>query len=69
MFADREFEFKLPSGPVANMNFSVGFVGSILPPFQDLQFEHMALTVMLPLAMPVPGCIEIETSFVYEGSV
>ena len=64
MFAVPEFELMLPSGPVANMNFAAEFVGSILPPFQDLQFEHIALTVMLPFAMPEPGFTVIVTSFV-----
>ena len=64
MPAEREFEFMLPSGPVANMNFSAVFAGSILLPFQDLQFEHMALTIMLPFAMPVPGWTWMVTSFV-----
>ena len=64
MFADSEFEFMLPSGPIAKMNFAVGFVGSMLPPFHDLQFEHIALTVMLPFEMPLPGCTAIVTFFV-----
>jgi hypothetical protein len=64
MFADPEFELMLPSGPTANINFSAVLVGSIEPPFQDLQFEHMALTVMLPFEIPVPGWVVMVTLLV-----
>ena len=61
MPAVSDFVFRLPPGPVAYVNFAAVFLGSIEPPFHDLQLEHFALrVVVLPLIF-VPGCTLIET--------
>jgi hypothetical protein len=60
---------RLPPGPDAKRNLAAVFVGSIDPPFHDLQLWHNTLAVIIPFEIPLPRATVYVTLDVYDGSV
>jgi len=64
-----ELELRLTRGPDAKRKLAAVFVGSIEPPFHDLQLWHSTLAVIVPFEIPLPGPTVYVTFDVYDGSV
>ena len=63
-----EFDLRSPLGPIPNMKSYFVLFGSIEDPFQERQFEHIALTVIVLSEMPVPGNVMIVIFLAIDGS-